>query len=64
MSAAWTSGTDGNIFPLYRSTVFKLNFKESLKQTPLRTCSCQRASVTQQTSLKKIPDRLPERKLL
>jgi hypothetical protein len=36
MLAAWARGTDGNLFPLYRSTAVKLTFEESInKQTPL-----------------------------
>jgi len=33
MLAAWTRGTDGNLFPLCSSTVFKLTFEESTNAT-------------------------------
>ena len=32
MLAAWARGTDGNLFPLRRSTDFKLNFEESINK--------------------------------
>jgi hypothetical protein len=39
MLAAWFSGKDGNLFPLYRSTAFKVTSEESInKHHSVGTC--------------------------
>jgi hypothetical protein len=53
MFAAWAGVTDGNLFPLHRSSSFKLTFEELInKRHSAGSCWCSKASVTEQTSLK------------
>ena len=52
MLAAWARGTDGILFPLYRSTAVNLTFEESVnKHHSFGSCWCARASITEQTLL-------------
>jgi hypothetical protein len=62
MLAAWARGTDGNLFPLCRSTAFRITSEKSINiRHSVRSYWCPRAFITQQTSLK-ILDRFLERK--
>ena len=52
MLVAWVRGTGGNLFLLCRSTAFKPTFEGSVnKHHSFGSCWCQRASITEQTSL-------------
>ena len=52
MGGAWARGADGIVFPLCRSTAFKLTFEESInKRHSVGLCRCPRLSITEQTSL-------------
>jgi len=52
MLAAWARGTDGNLFPLCRSTASKLTSEESTNKHHLDgSCWIPRASITVQISI-------------
>ena len=54
MLAARARDTDGYLFPLCRTTAFKLKFEESInKRHSFESCWCLRASITEHTSLQK-----------
>ena len=55
MLAAWARGTDGDLFPLCRSTAFKLTFGESIKKRhSVGSCWCPRVPTVDQKSLQNI----------
>jgi hypothetical protein len=52
MLAAFVRGADRNLFPLCRSTAYKITLEESInKGHSFGLCWCSKASITEQTSL-------------
>ena len=55
MLVAWARGLGGNLFPLCRSTAFKLTSQESVSKChSFGLCWCPRTSTPEQTSLQNI----------
>ena len=55
MLVAWARGTDGSLFPLRRSTGFKISFEESInKRQSVGSCWCPRGPIIHQKSSQNI----------